>query len=319
MPVRVETRKTSRFIDPWLCLAIAAALAILVAGIVSLASPDTLIDHQIEVPPSKTVRLEPISVRPAPWGAIRINVRARLRPNRWVAFEIQVLDEEDRLLGSAIKEAWRRSASSQGSNLRGGLDLRPDRPRSLTLAIAVLDAGPSVRGRRTGPVAFTVRATQGVADGRYLLAGFLGCSALAALAVLSRSFSGTPAIAKTIVDSEVCDRATVGGPGNLVRVIITTKLDETRPERVDVCLRVRNAWGELAYTQRRSVNVRQYLNSNSESIQVNTEWLLILQERGSYSFFAAVTPDEPVYFATLQVLERARTTPMADVTTVTTI
>lgn len=321
MPARVETRKTLRFIDPWLYLAIAAAVAIGLAALFSAVLSETLVDRQVNVAITETTRLEPIALQPQGWGAVRVEVRARLPRNRWVAFEIQVRDGEDRLLGSAVKQAWResgtwREGSESGtwseSDLRGGLDLRLDRPRTLTLAIAVLDAGRTIGDWGDGPVTFSVRVARGVADGRYWLAGFVGCSLLAVFAVLGRQFRGTPVIARTIADSEVGSRTIVGGDNRLLRVRAKASLDETRPRKTTLCLRVRNAWGELVYANRCHVEAGR----SDESIRKQVHWLLVLRERGSYRFFIEVIPDAPVDWVELRVLEDARTALGAEVAVV---
>ncbi len=315
MPFRSTTRRTSRFIDRWLWLSVAALGLVAVAGILSLTLPEILVNQQIRIGVGTTGRLAAMPVAARAWGALRINVRAQLPRQSWVAFEIQILDEGGNLLGSALKQAWR--GGQGGPDTIGMLDLRPERARNLVLAIAVLDAGQLPANR---PVAFSVRVTQGEVDGRYLLAGFLGCTALVVLTTLACRFTGTPIVARTVADSEVHARAILGGRQVLVRATATVETDESGafPSATTLTFQVRDAWGERVYfanSSGRSATFLDWGRSNRQKQRV--EWLLILQERGSYGFSIVASPEDSVEYVSLTVREGARTALPDFVTTVT--
>lgn len=304
---RVESVTTTRFADPWANVAIAAIGLVLLAGLDSLSAKQ-LLRKQLQASRGETARLEAIAVRPPLWGAFRIEVTTQQPFNSWVIYEIKVLDETGEPIASGIKETWRsfdgRETSGRRDDLKGGLDLKIDKPQSLTLAIAVLETGvgTGTKADLPEPLKFRVTVRKGVMDGRYLWAGALGSGVMALLAMLSRREIGAVVIAKTLEDSEVGARAIVGGSDSLVRVTVKAWLDETRPAKTTLELRVTNAYGEEV------CELREFFGSSlmGSLASVKQDWYFAFDARDSYGFFATISPDDPVEKIELQVRDGAR-------------
>ncbi|MEO0947547.1 MAG: hypothetical protein AAFY11_05280 [Cyanobacteria bacterium J06641_5] len=321
---RIERVTTRRFADPWLFVALAATGFIVLAGIAAPFFQRQLLRKEVwAYKKGETDRIGPIVVQPQRLGALRIEVVTSQPGSSWAIYEIRVLDETGEPIVTGIKETWRgagsarqaQPASQRQDDLTGGLDLKIDKPQSLSLEFAVLDAGFAPEQTSfEEPIKFRVTVHQGVIDRRYLWAGAIGSGVLTVLTMLAERFNGTPVIDKTLEDSEARARAIVGGPNSLVRVTAKTWLDETRPSSSQIQLRVMNEYGEPVYSQLREIGGPSL--SNAEASLSQASWLLVFDRQGSYCFSVDVAPDGPVERTTLCVRDRARTRGAAEVITI---
>lgn len=285
-----------------------------------MASPflgQLVMQKTLTVAPEETVTLPPVEVKKAAIGALRIDVQANLSNNRWLTFEIQILDSQGNLLASAIKQAWRESGTWQEegesgtwqeADSRGGLDVRPGQSEPLTIAIQVLEyTSPSGQEVDEG-VPFTVTVRTGVVDTRYLWTGFLGTSVLAVFSLLAVQVAGKKVIDKAMSDSEVGDRLVLGGRDQLLRLTVKIESDETSPPTLDVNLSIKNSQGDQVYHRAHPVKLSYKKENNKiESATGNLTLFFGLESRKSYGFFVEVTPDGPVDKTRLIVREGAKT------------
>lgn len=327
MPVQSQTFLTRRYLDLSPSIALGGVVLVIMAAIAALLSQRQLVDTRLQVREGEPVQLDGISVRPHPIGALRIDVKAILPTNHWVTYEIQLLNAQNDLIGSGLKQAWRESGTWQEggesgtweeSDLRAGLDLRlsESQAESLTVAIAVLEYGRTSGQALSGPVPFRVTVSNGVVDSRYLWAGLVGSAAFALLSYLAVGKVGIRAIAKTIQDSDVNGRATVGGANRLLRVTIRIEADETAPAQLEARLFIKDGYGEQIYARSWPVQLH-FRRSEDNEIEGATGQLrayFILEPRGSYGFYVEVMPDGPVDWTRLRVLDKTKTRGPVEVT-----
>lgn len=318
MQVNVQSRTTNRFIDLWCYTAVAIAGAVLIALVASVFLGRSLTSTTVQVDEGEPETMAPLQVKQAAVGALRVDVKAIIPQNRWVTYEIQLRDQQDRVLASAIKDAWAESdtwyedgesGTWEEEDLLAGLDVKATRAEPLTITLDVLEYTDTAGQEIDETVNFDVRVRDGVVDDRYLWAGFIGTASLAALALISVSSTGNRVIFKRMRDSDVGDRALLGGANRLVRVTVKIKSDETSPDQLTVKLFVKDDNGEQIYARDCLVNLR-FIRDKQKRITGATGTLcqfFILEPRGSYGFYAEVVPDTSVDETRLIVQENAKT------------
>lgn len=297
-----------------------------IAFIISPFLQKKLIDKRYLVSEDEPAQSELVKYEPGWIGALRIDASAKLPANRWVTYELQILDESGTLLASGLKQAWREtgtwreggeSGSWDESDVNSGFALRTkdNQPQSIRIAIQVLEAGISSGGAWEGPVDFSLRVHDGSIDVRYMWMGFFGTLAMAILTGMSSGQSGKKVISKTIEDSDVGDRATVGGPKNLIQVQVLINSDETTPRTLNVNLAIRNPDGVTIHQKRSAVPVRLiYDEGDLDGGKAKFQDYFLLSPRESYGFYVEVTPDQSVDRTQLVVKENVKTKGAVDVT-----
>lgn len=325
MHAQPQTQTTGRFIDifpyiPWLLTG-----GMLFALIFGALWERTLVSTNVLVSPNTPAELNPIPLKKEPIGALRIDVAASIPYNQWVTYEIQVKDQQGKVLASGIKQAWAESGTwaeegETGSwaedDLMGGLDVRTNQSEPVVIALDVLEYSDTAGKELTAAVPFQVTVKNGVIDDRYLWTGLLGTLLLSVLTLFTVSSTGKVVINKSNPDSDVVARAICGNKGRLVRVVVKVQSDEYSPSSLHIRLTVNDANGEQLYSQTHLVNVKRSKSDGkvtSGSSALTT--FFVLEPRGSYGFHAEVTPDASVDRTRIIVRENARTLFPAKVTT----
>lgn len=330
MSANINIKKTNRFIDPALYITFGATGLIFLALLASAFFERVLFSKTVSVSEEEVVKIEALKIEPQLVGALRIDATAIIPSNRWVVYEIQLLDKQGKLIASATKEAWTESGfDSDGSwsenDLDAGLDIRAKKNEEVTLAITVLEQGGAGASRRfiinpsqSGggiskakpgpPVRINVRVANGVVDNRHLWPGLFGASALAVMAFIAAPLNGKKVISKTIFDSDPSERATLGGANKLVRVKINVKSDETSPPSMNARLVVNDSYGEEVYSETIPLELNFHRNDGElQKVTGFAQRFFIFETQDSYGFHVEVTPDAPVDATTLTVLEGNRT------------
>jgi hypothetical protein len=317
MPGSSQTERSGQFIDPFPYLSLLIAGGVFFALLIGSFWGRTLVAKTIAVDPDVPTELPPISLKQEAIGALRIDVQARVPTNQWVTYEIQLKDQQGKILASGIKQAWSEtgtwaedgeSGTWAEEDVYGGLDVRTKQAEPVTIALDVLEYSDITGKDLDQPVAFQVNVKNGVVDTRYLWAGLIGSTILAFLSLFAVPTSGKTASSKSMDDSEVAVREVVGGPRNLLRVVVKLVSDEHSPASLDVRLIVKDGNGEPVYEQTRTVRLSLTKENNRVTAgKGSLTTFFILEPRGSYSFFAEVIPDRTVDRTTIIVREHART------------
>ncbi|WP_017324417.1 hypothetical protein [Synechococcus sp. PCC 7336] len=319
MPIsNPPSRTSSRFIDLGFYLTLAVWIVLLLVTISSSMLSEQILSSTIAVPAEEQIALEPITLTPQRWGAWRVDVQARLGSNQWATYEVQLLDSQGELLAAAIKQAWDesgvwREGGESGtwheSDLRAGLDMRAQTAEPVTLAIALLEytdtAGRDIENR---DLSFRISVKSGVLDSRYLWMGWVLASLCLGLSWLTAEKAGKPAIYKNVFDSDVRQRAELGGKNRLICASIDVRSDETSPSQLAVHLRIDDGTGNCLY------NIRQpcypsFVKSDGEIeyARLKLKKYFVFSQRSSYRFSVEVEPDGPVDRTQLIVREGVRT------------
>jgi len=317
MSASINLKKTSRFIDTGLYIAFGATGLVFLALIASVFFKKVLFYKNVAVSEEEVAKIAALKIEPQPIGALRIDAKAIIPDNRWVAYEIQLLDQQGQLIASAQKQAWRESGTwyedgESGTwnedDLEAGLDVRAKKGEQVTIAISVLGYGDTSGLEFTEPVNFEVKVSNGVIDTRHLFPGLFGTFALAVMSAIAIPRSGKKVISKTINDSDPSERATLGGASKLVRVKINMESDETSPQIMKARLAIKNSYGELIYSEHLDLNLTFHREDGKlEKVTGKAEKLFILEPQESYGFYVEVIPDAPVDKTTLSVLDGTRT------------
>lgn len=321
----VKTQKTSRFLDPWPYVAIASTCLILLAMFFGGAMGKTLLSKAALVQEDEIFKLEPIQLKSEPIGALRIDVTANIPANRWVTYEIQIRDAQDKILASGIKQAWFESGtwSEEGESgtwseddLKGGLDVRALQNEPVTIALQVLEYSDTSGREIKEPVTLLTTVQTGVIDFRYLWTGFFGTLAVSLLALIGTTWSGTKAVKQSRNDSDVSGRAIVGGNNRLVHVAIHIKADRNSPAFLIAELIVRDRSGDEISRSQHSVRMTYNKNDKGviEGANGSVGFYLIFKVRSSYGFHVEVNPDSSVDRTTLVIRDGVRTLTPVNVT-----
>lgn len=317
MSASINVKWTSRFINPGLYVAFGATGLVFLALIASVFFEKVLFSKNVAVSEEEVTKLEALKIEPQPIGALRIDAKAIIPDNRWVAYEIQLLDKQGKLIASAQKQAWRESGTwyedgESGTwsedDLEAGLDVRAKKGEQVTIAISVLGYGDTSGLEFTEPVSFNVKVSNGVIDTRHLFPGLFGTLALAVMSAIAIPRSGKKVISKTINDSDPSERATLGGTSKLVRVKINMESDETSPQTMKARLVIKNSYGELIYSEHLYLNLTFHREDGKlEKVTGKAQKFFILEPQESYGFYVEVIPDAPVDKTTLTVLDGTST------------
>ena len=325
MQVAVESKRTNRFIDKWAYIALGATGFLLLAFIASGLFKKTVVSKNISVGVEESTQLEKFTLEPQAIGALRIDVKASIPANTSLAYQIQLLDQQGKVLASAIKNAWNEtgtwyedgeSGRWEESDLLAGLDVRTKKPEQVNLAIAVLEYEDRTGRELTQPKpVFNVLAENGVIDTRPLWPALFGTIPLTVMAMFAVPLTGKKVISKKIDDSDPSDRATVGGANKLVRVKVDVASDETSPSYLQIKLVINNGYGEQVYrtSNTTSVNIKRE-NGKIEGGNCSLTLFFVFEKRDSYSFNVEVLPDASVDRTTLTIREGARTLGAQEVT-----
>ncbi|NJM95717.1 MAG: hypothetical protein HC792_06085, partial [Acaryochloridaceae cyanobacterium CSU_5_19] len=257
-------------------------------------------------------------------GALRIDVSAKIPTNRWLTYEVQIRDQQNKLLVAALKNAWREAGvwSEEGEtgtwqedDLQAGLDLAASQSEPITISIEILEYATTANQALQEPVPFRIEVNQGIIDTRHLWPGLIGGFILAVLTALFSRSTGTTLINKEIADSDLGDRATLGGPKQLIKVMVEIESDETSPATLNCALLVRDGNGEVLHTAVQAVPLRFSKDEDGEitSVRGKAVYYFVLEKPGSYGFYAEVTPDQPVDSTRLIVKQGVRTTGAVEV------
>lgn len=323
MSASINTKKTSRFIDPALYISFGATGLIFLALIASAFFARVLFSKTVSVSEEETVKIEALKIEPHLIGALRIDATAFMPSNQWAIYEIQLLDKQGKLIASATKEAWQESGyDSDGSwsesDLDAGLDVRAKKNEEMTLALTILEQGNASQfttgsfgtsqPKPAQPVKINVRVANGVVDTRHLWPGLIGTLALSVMTFIAVPHNGKKAISKTINDSDPSDRATVGGSDKLVRVRINVKSDEYTPPQMRARLVINDSYGEQLYSENIPLSLTFHREDGKlEKVTGYAQQFFIFETEDSYGFHVEVTPDASVDRTTLTVLEGNRT------------
>lgn len=320
MSVTIKSNNSSQFVEASVKISWIAMMLVIIAAIASIFFSQQITNELVTVRPQERVTLSPITLQRRLIGALRIDVKAAIPTNHWVVYEIQLYDDQNQLLASAIKQAWRESGvwredgetgTWSESDILGGLDVQlgEKNEEQITIAVAVLEYGET-RGRALTeqPVPLRVDVKNGIIDTRYLWLGFFGSLAMAILTTFSVNSAGKVRIKENINDSDIGGRAILGGENSLIKVTVTVLSDETSPQHLTVALWVKDGTGEQIYSEQNKIKL-DFKKENGEIENANgqLEQFFVLTRRGSYGFYAEVTPDEPVDQTTLIVKENTKT------------
>ncbi|MEA5597025.1 hypothetical protein [Rivularia sp. UHCC 0363] len=317
MSANINVKQTNRFIEPGLYIAFGATALVILALIASAFFEKVLFSKNIAVSEEEVTKIEALKIAPQPIGALRIDAKAIIPDNRWVAYEIQLLDKQGKLIASAEKQAWRESGTwyedgESGSwnedDLEAGLDVRAQKDEEVTIAISVLGYGDSSGREFTDPVPFNVKVSNGVIDTRHLWPGLFGTLALTVMSAIAVPLTGKKVISKTINDSDPSDRATLGGANNLVSVKVDVKSDETSPPTMQARLTIKNSYGEQLYDENLPLNLNFHREDGKlERVTGKLKKFFILEPKDSYGFHVEIIPDAQVDRTTLTVRDGTRT------------
>lgn len=316
MSASINVKKTSRFIEPAYYIAFGATGLILLALIVSVFFVKNLFSKSVNVKQGEVTKIEALKIKPQPIGALRIDAKALIPSNRWVNYEIQLLDKQGKPIASAVKQAWRESGNwyedgESGSWSEDDLDarfnIRGKKNEEVTLAISVLGYGDTSGRKLTEPVPIEIKVSNGVIDTSYLFPGLFGTLAFAWMS--SKAIpSGKKVISKTINDSDPSDRATLGGTDKLVSVKINMESDENSPKIMQARLVIKNSYGESLYSENLYLNLTFHREEGElEKVTGNVQKYFVLEPEDSYGFHVEIIPDAPVDSTTLTVREGTRT------------
>jgi hypothetical protein len=317
MPVTIDTQRTGRFIHWWSYVALGASALVFLSLFVAPSFKQTLANKNVQVKAEEPFKIQSLQLAPQLIGALRVDVNAIVPDNRWVTYEIQILDKQGKVLTSGIKEAWKESGfwSEEGEtgtwseeDLTAGLDVRAKKNEEVTLALAVLGYGETSGKELAEAVPFTITVENGVIDTRPLWGGIFTSTFFSVMALFATRRIGKKAISAKINDSDPNGRETLGGANHLVRVNVNIQSDETSPDVLEVYLSIKDTYGEQIYAN--SFPVKLSFTKEKGRITKVTgklEKFFILEERSSYGFHVEVLPDEPVDRTSLIVRDGVRT------------
>lgn len=316
MSASINAKKTSAFIAPALYIVFGATGLVFLALIASAFFGKVLVSKNVAVSQGEVTKIEAFPIQPQ-IGALRIDARAVIPSNRWVTYDIQLLDKQGKLIASAIKQAWSESGTwyedgESGSwsenDLKAGLDVRAKKNEEVTIAISVLGYGDTSGREFTEAVSINVKVSNGVVDAKHLWPGLFGTLAFALMTAISIPGVGKKVISKTINDSDLSDRAILGGTNKLVRVKINVKSDENTPQTMQARLVINNSYGEELYSKNLDLNLTFHREDEKlEYVTGKAENFFILEPEESYGFHVEVIPDAPVDTTTLIVVDGTRT------------
>jgi hypothetical protein len=319
-----KTYSTRKFIEPATILRWFAFGLISVAIVASWFMGRTQIRKTLSVEPDPEdyVEVGSLTLEPSAIGALRIKAEAQIPSNHWVTYELILLDRQGKVVTSAMKEAWSESGtwSEDGESgtwseedLDAGLDVKAQNRETLTLAVSVLDYTTTSGQEITASVPISVKASTGVVYRTPLYWGWIVISVLSWMSGrIIKTGCGRQVMFKTIPDSDVGARGTLGGARRLVHLRLEIVSDETTPPILHPTVWIRNAEGEDIYRQTYHVTTPQLMGQASRKSELNAYFRLL--EKGSYGFYVEVMPDASVDRTTITVFDGAKTAGRVSVT-----
>ena len=318
MSITVEEKRTNRFKDPWAYIALGSTGLIILAFFLAGLFEKSLVKGRFSVTPGNYASVKTFDLEPHGIGALRVDASAKISDNTSIAYEIQLVDSQNKVLSSAVKEAWRESGtwreggesgSWSESDLKGGIDIRSKKKEKVTLRVGVLEYANKFGQKLTSPKpSFVIDVRSGVVDTRRLWPGLFTTLFMSGLTLFSLKNSGKKVINKKINDSDVSDRATVGGENSLVKVKVDVVADETTPRSVNVELVINNSYGEKVYAGSHRINMLlTTVNSRVKSGRGSAKLFFVFNQRDSYSFNVEVVPDAPIDKTTLTIRDGSKT------------
>lgn len=322
--MRTQTYSTQRFVAPWAYVSASAVGLVIVAAIASVFVANPLGSTTIQVSEGEPRKLQPIPLKQQNLGALRVDVKAMIPVGRWVTYEIQLLDQQNQVVAAGIKQAWHesgtwyedgQSGTWQESDLQGGLDIRAEKAEPITVAVQVLEYSTTSNQEIDQPISFEINLTQGAIDSRYLWTGFIGTTLLTLLTFGSVNSTGKKVIDRAIGDSDVGDRALMGGDNQLIKLTIKVNSDETTRGSLTANLFIKDGQGQQIYTKALPLKLshKREEDGTLESVMGHAQLFLVLEPRSSYGFYVEVTPDQPVDSTRLMVREGVRTLRVVEV------
>lgn len=318
MQFAIEDKRTSRFIDKWAYVALGATSFLLLAFIASGLFTKNLISKNISVGLGESSPPEKLTLEPQLVGALRVDVQASIPTNTSLTYQIQLLDQQGKVVASAIKNAWSEtgtwredgeSGTWAESDVLAGLDVRAKKAEQLNLVITALEYENRLGQELTEPKpVFNILVENGVVDTRPLWPALFGTIPLAIMAMFAVPLTGKKVISKKINDSDPSERASIGGADKLIRVKVDVASDETSPSLLQVKLVINNGYGEQVCmtSKTMSLNLKRE-NGKVERGNGSVTLFFVFEKRDSYSFNIEVLPDQSVDRTTLTVREGART------------
>lgn len=324
MRVPIKTYQTNRFVEKWGYVGLEFSMLVWLSLIISPFLAKPLLNQTITADVGEPVKLKDLTLKPQWFGALRVDVVASIPDNHWVTYEIQIFDKQRKLIGSAIKEAWKESGSwsEEGESgtwleedLQGGLDIRFKKNEQITLVLNVLGYGTGSTDIDS-PVSFQVKIENGAIDTRNLWTGGFGSLVLGLMALMAVPQIGKTAIQNTINDSDLSERGTVGGSAKLVRMNVYVKSDETSPRQLQVKLFINNSYGEQIYStvETMLLNFKKDEDSHIQGASGSLQKFFLIDTEDNYGFLVEIFPDAPVDRTTLKVKNGVRTRTSVQVT-----
>jgi hypothetical protein len=318
-------RQEARFIDQWSYIAWGATGLIVVAMVFVNLWRKPLLRQTIAVTEAQPIQLAPIQIRPRTIGALRVQAIATLGNSEAASYEVRLLDAQGRVIAVAGKEVWADSGtwSEEGESgtwseqdLQAELDIRARQNETVTVAIALLEYTNTAGQDLNKPLVIAVAVDDGVVDDRYLAPGVWGCLILGVLSFMAVPTLGKSFVARDKGSNAIAKRTTLGGPDQLLRIILKVKGSNVPNENILVAIAISNGEGEQIYKNTRFITPSCNKETGKYHVSKKLTEFVILSSRQSYGFHIDVIPKSSAYRTTLLVLENARTRFPADVTIV---
>ena len=181
MSISVKRKRNNRFKDLWFYIALGSTGLVVLAFFFAGIFEKRLVNGRFSVSPGNYASVKTFDLEPQKIGALRVDANADIPNNTNIAYEIQLVDSQNKVLASAVKEAWKESGiwyeggesgSWSESNLKGGIDIRTKKKEKVTLRIGVLEYADKFGQELTSSKAsFVIDVRNGVVDTRSLWFG----------------------------------------------------------------------------------------------------------------------------------------------------
>ncbi|MEM1369596.1 MAG: hypothetical protein AAGG02_16610, partial [Cyanobacteria bacterium P01_H01_bin.15] len=207
---------------------------------------------------------------------------------------------------------WREDGESgtwHESDFRGGLDFKDIESQSISLYLSLEEFAQTNGQPVTGSLPFSVHISRNAIDTRFLWIGLMAVLLLGYFSLQSVRSSGKVVLRKSVLDSDVSDRVIIGGPDELLKVIVTVLGDENTPDHILLDFDCRDGFGNDIYQHQQKLSMRRRRSEEGDILSARGYWqfYLWLQRRSSYYFSVEVTPDAPIDKTTLTIKEGVRT------------
>ncbi len=173
MSSQTKWQLINRWVDKTPYLLLGTGLSILVLIFVSPLLLTKKLDKTVTLSSENTQIVGPIDIQPQLFGTARVEVQAKLGNQRWATYEVQLLDQADKLVVAGVKNAWRESGTWSEDGESGtwseddqdsGFDLQLRKAEPVKIAVSLVEVS-NTRGQVVQePVSFRVTAYQGVIE-----------------------------------------------------------------------------------------------------------------------------------------------------------